>query len=479
MKLESSRPPPEADLLALREVIAVVARLRAPGGCPWDAEQSLQSLRPYLIEEAFEVLDLLDQIDSTATLVRRPDLRQGLQEELGDLLMQILLQSEITREAGLFGIAEVASALQAKLIRRHPHVFGDAQGQTLTEASGADARTRWEREKLREKKTKVRSSVLHGLPRQLPALQRWGRVLEKVLHVGYPSTPPEELTSRVLHEAHHLEILARQGAAAHSDQWRSSLGRMLLHLGELAHPAGVELEATLRAETAGYERRFCYVEARVRALNLTWDAMTPAELATLVAEAQRVQNIAFWGLTGGLGAGKSAAGQILQDLGFTVIDADAITHEILDDANHPLIPTLIARFGTRDRQALRQLLTEDEVARADLEAILHPAIWAEVQHRALLADQRVAIVEASLLVETGRSAELRGLIVLDASEAHRIRRVHRRNPDWTQAQISAILARQTSSAQRNAQATVVWMNEGSIEELRRQILDWLQSGALS
>ena len=116
------------DLDPIRQLLDTVHRLRAPGGCPWDRKQTHQSLRPYVIEEAYEVLDVLDQIDSPESLTR-PPIRDAFREELGDLLMQVVLHAEMTREAGVFDFADVARALNEKLIRRHPHVFGDVKAE--------------------------------------------------------------------------------------------------------------------------------------------------------------------------------------------------------------------------------------------------------------------------------------------------------------------------------------------------------------
>src|SRR5690349_12758738 len=112
-----------ASLEAIDRVIETVHRLRAPGGCPWDQKQTHQSLRPYLVEESYEVLEVLDQIDSKEKL-KDPKIRDALKEEFGDLLMQIALHTEMTREEGAFSFADVARTLDEKLIRRHPHVFG-------------------------------------------------------------------------------------------------------------------------------------------------------------------------------------------------------------------------------------------------------------------------------------------------------------------------------------------------------------------
>ena len=163
----------------LAEVIETVHRLRAPGGCPWDRKQTHQSLRPYLIEEAYEVLDVLDEVHSTEDL-KKPKIKAAFKEELGDLLMQVLLHSEMTHEEDAFDFYDVAAGLNEKLIRRHPHVFGDVKAD-----SAESAFVNWEKEKAKEKAGNPEASVLDGTPKGLPSLQRTGRVIEKVSKVGF------------------------------------------------------------------------------------------------------------------------------------------------------------------------------------------------------------------------------------------------------------------------------------------------------
>src|SRR3954467_8752875 len=143
-----------ASIGKLAKLIQTVHRLRAPGGCPWDRAQTHQSLRQYLIEEAYEVLDVLDQIHTPEDL-KNEKVRLAFKEELGDLLMQVLLHSEMTQELGAFNIYDVAKALDEKLIRRHPHVFGKDKAD-----SADSAIQRWEKEKAKEKASKKDSSIL-------------------------------------------------------------------------------------------------------------------------------------------------------------------------------------------------------------------------------------------------------------------------------------------------------------------------------
>src|SRR3954468_24276373 len=139
---------------AISHLIQTVHRLRAPGGCPWDRAQTHQSLRQYLIEEAYEVLDVLDQIQTPEDL-KKEKVRLSFREELGDLLMQVLLHSEMTHEVGAFDIYDVARGLDEKLVRRHPHVFGEAKAD-----SEESAFQTWERQKAKEKAAQPEASIL-------------------------------------------------------------------------------------------------------------------------------------------------------------------------------------------------------------------------------------------------------------------------------------------------------------------------------
>ena len=160
-------------LQALVHLIETVHRLRAPNGCPWDRAQTHQSLRQYLIEEAYEVMDVLDQIGTTEDL-KKEIVRGAFREELGDLLMQVLLHAEMASQTGAFDFYDVAAGLDDKLIRRHPHVFGDVKAN-----SEETAFQTWEKQKAKEKSSKPDASVLDGVPKGLPALQKAARVIEE------------------------------------------------------------------------------------------------------------------------------------------------------------------------------------------------------------------------------------------------------------------------------------------------------------
>src|SRR5689334_19419877 len=172
MPLSTLLDRPMADAAGSRFVslLALMARLRGEGGCPWDREQTLASLRPYLLEETYEVLEAIDLGDPREHC-----------EELGDLLLQIVFQAQLTSEAGRFGFAEVAEAISNKLVSRHPHVFGDAQ---VKDAEGV--LKQWAALKRDEKAARGKAKgALEGVPREMPALARADRLTEKASRIGF------------------------------------------------------------------------------------------------------------------------------------------------------------------------------------------------------------------------------------------------------------------------------------------------------
>lgn len=251
-------------LRALEELIQTVHQLRAPGGCAWDRAQTHQSLRQYLIEEAYEVLDVLDRVDSPAAL-RDAGIGGAFKEELGDLLMQVLLHAEMTQEEGAFGIAEVADGLNEKLVRRHPHVFGEVKADNEETAFQM-----WEKQKAREKANKPQASVLDGVPKGLPGLQRASRVLEKVTKVGFQWSDMEGPIAKVDEELGELKAeLARvpAGAAPTEEQKKkieAELGDLLFTLANVGYLMKVQPEDALRGTLARFENRFRFVEKRLK-----------------------------------------------------------------------------------------------------------------------------------------------------------------------------------------------------------------------
>lgn len=230
---------------AVKRLCEVMARLRAPGGCPWDAEQTLDSLKPYLIEEAYEVLEALE--------LGRADKHR---EELGDLLLQVVFQAEVRAEDGTFDMAAVARAITDKLVRRHPHVFGD------TPAEDADGALRnWEAIKAQERS--ARESVLDGIPGNLPALLRAMRAGEKAAAVGFDWPSAAEVEAKVHEEWQELHDAADDGGDR--EHLHEELGDLLFAVVNWARHLGLDAEAALRDATGKFSRRFRFVEQELAA----------------------------------------------------------------------------------------------------------------------------------------------------------------------------------------------------------------------
>ncbi len=240
----------------IKTVLRTVHRLRAPGGCPWDRKQTHQSLRPFLIEEAYEVLEILDHLRSRQQL-RDPKQTGKFKEELGDLLLQILLHSEIASESRAFDFGDVANALNDKLVRRHPHVFGKVKVRGATQVL-----KNWEVIKQAEKKDagEKRQGVLDGLPRSLPALQRTTRAINKVSRVGFQWPSLKGPIAKLHEELREFEAALKRGTR---EQQFEELGDFLFNVCNIAFFLKLDPENALRASLAKFERRFRGVETRL------------------------------------------------------------------------------------------------------------------------------------------------------------------------------------------------------------------------
>jgi len=229
-------------------LVALMRRPLAPDGCPWDREQSIESLRKYVLEEACEVLDAIDSGD-----------RVLLQEELGDLALQIAFIAEIARSEARFGPDDVMRGIVEKLVRRHPHVFGNV------EVDGSDAVIRnWDAIKAIEK---AQRPLLDDIPRALPALMGAERVSARVAEVGFDWPDPAGSREKVREELGELDEAVALGDAG---QIEAELGDVLFALVNLARHHGVDAERALAKTSARFRRRFDHVEARVREVHGDW-----------------------------------------------------------------------------------------------------------------------------------------------------------------------------------------------------------------
>jgi tetrapyrrole methylase family protein/MazG family protein len=244
--LTSLYVPPLPRPSSLETFQDTIARLRAPGGCPWDQKQTHQSLRPHLLEETHEALAALDADDTEA-----------LREELGDLLLQIVLHAQIAVEAGEFSLAQVIEEVDAKIKHRHPHVFGD-----VVVADVAEVLHNWEELKRDEK---GKHSLLNGVSRALPALARAQAIQKRVARVGFDWPDAEGVTAKIAEEA--AELGKAQGASEREQE----LGDLLFSLVNLARWLNVDAESALRGACERFVQRFTGMEAlcRERKLNLS------------------------------------------------------------------------------------------------------------------------------------------------------------------------------------------------------------------
>lgn len=226
-------------------LLAIMARLRDPaGGCPWDQEQDFASIAPYTIEEAYEVADAIERGDLAA-----------LKDELGDLLLQVVFHARMAEEAGHFAFDDVVQAIADKMVRRHPHVFADAEIASVTAQNEA-----WEAHKQAERAAKGgHDSVLDGVALALPALLRAAKISRRAARIGFDWPEPRAVIPKIREEIAELEAELDNDAPAAARE--EELGDLLFAVANLARQLEIEPETALRRATAKFERRFRRVEA--------------------------------------------------------------------------------------------------------------------------------------------------------------------------------------------------------------------------
>ena len=254
----------------------IMARLRAPDGCPWDREQTPQTLKKYFIEETYEVIEAIDADD--------PDL---LCEELGDALLQIVFHAELAAEDGVFTIDDVTAGIVDKLVRRHPHVFGE-----LAVADSAEVLRNWEKIKRAEnteKDANWRKSIIDGIPKGLPALMQAAEISKKVVKVGFEWEKFADVLAKLDEEIAELKF----ELSSHSpDQNKitGELGDLLFTIVQVARWQNIDAEDALRTMLARFTRRFHYIEDRAREQGRALTDLTLAEMDALWDEAKRLSN---------------------------------------------------------------------------------------------------------------------------------------------------------------------------------------------
>jgi MazG family protein len=233
---------------AFDRLVAIMDRLRDPGGCPWDREQTLESLAGYLLEEAHEVVEAIGANDAVR-----------LRDELGDLLIQIVFMARIARESERFDVEGVCEAVSDKMVRRHPHVFGDRPVDCTDQVI-----RNWEDIKRQERADDPESSTLGGVPASLPALLKAFRMTEKAAAVGFDWRRARGVIAKLHEEVAELEAELERLEATDVDRVRHEMGDVLFVMANLARHLGVEPETALQATNAKFKRRFQAMECLAR-----------------------------------------------------------------------------------------------------------------------------------------------------------------------------------------------------------------------
>lgn len=253
-------------MAGIDKLLEIMAALRDPRtGCPWDIEQDFASIAPYTIEEAYEVADTIDRQDLAS-----------LRDELGDLLLQVVFHARMAEERGVFAFGDVVDAIAGKLVRRHPHVFGDEH------IASADAqRAAWESFKADERRRADHTGVLAGVAHALPGLARAAKLGRRAAGVGFDWPDLPGVVAKVREEL--AEVEAADGPAHRQEE----IGDLLFAVAQLARHAGVDAEEALRQANRKFEQRFARVERGIGASGRDWPDYSAAELDQLWNEAKR------------------------------------------------------------------------------------------------------------------------------------------------------------------------------------------------
>ena len=256
------------------QLLAVMARLRDPErGCAWDLEQSFATIAPYTVEEAYEVADAIERGDTA-----------DLRDELGDLLLQVVFHARMAEEAGLFAFDDVAQAITDKMVRRHPHLFGNGEVRTSAEQTRA-----WEAIKAEERAAKAagrKPSLLDDVPAGLPAMTRAVQLTRRAAGVGFDWPGPLEVLDKLREELAELEAEIDSGDR---EAAREELGDLLFVCANLARKLDVDPEASLRAANAKFARRFSFIEAELARLGRSPAQSSLTEMEALWTDAKAAE----------------------------------------------------------------------------------------------------------------------------------------------------------------------------------------------
>ncbi len=246
-------------------LVSIMDRLRDKNGCPWDREQTRESLKPFLIEEAYELLEAIEENSP-----------EKIKEEIGDLLFQLIFHARISEELGEFDIRDVLDSITQKMVSRHPHVFGNLNLESTEEVV-----QRWEEHKKRE--GKLRDSVLEGVPRALPSLLRAQRVQERASRVGFDWKEAGGVLEKIEEELEEFREALRSGEGKRMEE---ELGDLLFSIVNLSRFVNINPEEALRRTTDRFIRRFRYIETGARAMGRELDELSLEEMDRLWEEAK-------------------------------------------------------------------------------------------------------------------------------------------------------------------------------------------------
>ncbi len=262
MDKPSSHQAGDKDLCSFARLQQIIARLRAPDGCPWDRVQTHASMKANLLRECYEVLEVLEEGDT-----------QKLCQELGDLLMQIVFHAQLAAESGNFDIDDVVQGINTKLIRRHPHVFGEVKVKDAQEVL-----INWEVLKQQENEE---TSLLAGVPKEMPALLCSQTIQERVARAGFDWEEVEGIVEKLAEEVGELS------RAVDQQEREREFGDLLFTLANIARRTGVDLEAALRSSNQRFCRRFSHMEEVCRKEGIPFASLSPEQQNTLWEEAKR------------------------------------------------------------------------------------------------------------------------------------------------------------------------------------------------
>jgi tetrapyrrole methylase family protein/MazG family protein len=265
-----------------QNLVELMERLRSPNGCPWDREQTYASLAPMLLEEAYEAFEAVEEAREG-----RPD---ELRDELGDLLFQIIFYAQVARERGDFSIADVTEAIHEKMVRRHPHVFGDTSA-----ADTATVLRNWEAMKQDERRAAGKSereeSLLDGVSSKAPALMEAHQLSTKAARVGFDWERLEDIFAKLEEEMGELRAAIQTHASSNTEadhaRVREELGDLLFAVTNIARHLKVEPEAALKLTNRKFRRRFGFIEKKLQAQGRTFEAATLDEMEALWQEAKK------------------------------------------------------------------------------------------------------------------------------------------------------------------------------------------------